>query len=569
MEIFKLFGSIFVNTDDADKSMQKTEKNAEGIAAKLGKGVSTAAKWGAAVVSGATIAGSAMIGMANNAASTADTVDKASIRMGVSAEYYQELAYAAGQCGVETNALEKAAKKLEGTDLNMEAAMNQIMSFETAEERAAAAAELFGDSVAYTLSPLIEQSGESFDELINRADELGIVMSDDAVAAGVKLGDTISDIKQSFTAMGTSLGTAVIPMIQTIADIIVTNLPMIQEMIGQLAPLFAATAETLLPPLVSLAQNLLPIIINLFSQLIPVIGEMTQAVLPAISSLLELLLPPLMEIIEALLPPLLEVIQAITPILTLIVKLLSPIIELATALIIPLVELVAGAITPLITVLEQLIQSCLEPMIPIIETVADVLETVLGQAFQDLKPIIDNIVQVFSGLITFITGIFTGDWKKAWQGVVDIFKGIFSGIFNIVKLPLNQIIKGINSVFSSLGNIKIPDWVPMIGGQSFSLPQIPMLYKGGNIVEDGQVLVGEKGPEVLNLPRGAKVTPLSYNTDSLDGKYDRILELLMMILQAVKDLDIDIIIPVNVMGDQYDEVVVSAAQRHAYKTGGR
>ena len=47
MEIFKLFGSIFVNTDAADKSMQKTEKNAESIATKFGNGIKTAAKWGA------------------------------------------------------------------------------------------------------------------------------------------------------------------------------------------------------------------------------------------------------------------------------------------------------------------------------------------------------------------------------------------------------------------------------------------------------------------------------------------------------------------------------------------
>lgn len=46
MEIFKLFGSIFVDSDAADKSIKKTGDNAEGFAARLGNGIKTAAKWG-------------------------------------------------------------------------------------------------------------------------------------------------------------------------------------------------------------------------------------------------------------------------------------------------------------------------------------------------------------------------------------------------------------------------------------------------------------------------------------------------------------------------------------------
>ena len=53
MEIFKLFGSIFVDSDAADKSIKKTGDNAEGFAARLGNGIKTAAKWGAAVVAAA------------------------------------------------------------------------------------------------------------------------------------------------------------------------------------------------------------------------------------------------------------------------------------------------------------------------------------------------------------------------------------------------------------------------------------------------------------------------------------------------------------------------------------
>lgn len=144
LEIFKLVGSIFIDTDKADKSLQKTDKQASSFGETLGKVGGVAAGVASAVVGTATAVGAAALGVANDVSQTADTIDKASIRMGISAESYQELAYAAGQCGVEMTTMESAAKKLEGTDLNLEDAMNQIMSLTTAEERSAKAAELFG-----------------------------------------------------------------------------------------------------------------------------------------------------------------------------------------------------------------------------------------------------------------------------------------------------------------------------------------------------------------------------------------------------------------------------------------
>lgn len=49
MEIFKLFGSVFVKTEDAEKSISRTEEKAESFAAKLGKGISKAVKWSGAI----------------------------------------------------------------------------------------------------------------------------------------------------------------------------------------------------------------------------------------------------------------------------------------------------------------------------------------------------------------------------------------------------------------------------------------------------------------------------------------------------------------------------------------
>ena len=81
-------------------------------------------------------------------------------------------------------------------------------------------------------------------------------------------------------------------------------------------------------------------------------------------------------------------------------------------------------------------------------------------------------------------GVFTGNWKMAWEGVSQIFKGIWDGLVEIIKIPINAIIllinsfinfigMGWNTVARSLNKLKVPDWVPVIGGKGISLPEIP------------------------------------------------------------------------------------------------
>ena len=163
MEIFKLFGSILVDSEQAEKSIQKTDDKALDLGKTLSNGAKKAGEFGLAVAGGAVAAGTAMLAVANDTAKTADEIDKASIRMGISAESFQELKYAAEQSGVSVGDLEKAAKKLEGTDLSLDEAMDQIMALGTAEERSAKAAELFGDAVAYNMAPMLEMSGAEMD----------------------------------------------------------------------------------------------------------------------------------------------------------------------------------------------------------------------------------------------------------------------------------------------------------------------------------------------------------------------------------------------------------------------
>ncbi|MGJ0566577.1 phage tail tape measure protein [Enterococcus innesii] len=137
------------------------------------------------------------------------------------------------------------------------------------------------------------------------------------------------------------------------------------------------------------------------------------------------------------------------------------------------------------------------------------ISNIFGGIIQNFQNFFDAGKRIFTGFIDFITGAFTGDWELAWKGVANIFGGILDGIAAMAKAPFNGMIGLINAFLGGLNNIKIPKWVPGVGGKSFSISTLPYLAKGGHVL-NGQAIVGEAGPELLTNKNGkTTVTPLS------------------------------------------------------------
>lgn len=604
MEIFKLFGSIFVNTEAADSSIKKTEEGAESIASKFLKGVGIAAKWGAAIVTGATVAGTAIFGLATNAAATADEIDKMSQKIGISTDAYQEWSYVMGQNGMDIDKLSTGMKTLvaqmdsaasgtasaqenfeklgvsiynaDGSLKDQETMLNEVMhalaDMENGTEKARLATELFGRAGS-EMMPMLNQGSAAMDELTQRAHELGLVMSEDAVDAGVKLGDTIDDIKQSFAMIGTNLGAAVIPIVQQFADVIIENMPLIQDAISALGPILASVASAILPVMMELAQTLLPVIVDLINQVMPVLAQIAQTILPVFTSLLSMLLPPLIQIIQSLMPLVVTVLNAITPLLSLLIELLEPIIQLFVDLLGPIISIIAEALQPLIEIISLLIAESLQPLIEIVKVVGDIFGDVLHGMFDTAKPVIDNIIGVFSGITKFLKGVFSGDFKMAFQGIIDIVKNIFGGIINIVKLPINGIIDLINGFIGGLNNIKVPDWVPGLGGKGIHINPIPKLYTGG-LVDAGQLIsTNEHEPELIgNYGNRTLVMNNAQIIETMIGAISATMESFIERITAIMGKETapsgDIIIPVYIGGEKIDELILNAKERTIRRSGG-
>lgn len=117
---------------------------------------------------------------------------------------------------------------------------------------------------------------------------------------------------------------------------------------------------------------------------------------------------------------------------------------------------------------------------------AAIFETI-GKLFSDQY---NAWKKILSGLITFLTGVFTGDWKKAWNGVLDILKGVWNLVIGTIEGGINFIIDGINLLLSALNKIhfEIPDGVPLVGGKTIGINippvsrvQLPRLASGAVI----------------------------------------------------------------------------------------
>ena len=293
-------------------------------------------------------------------------------------------------------------------------------------------------------------------------------------------------LAQFISAILPVLGQLITAIIQIAGQLITAVLPIIIELIAQLIPVVT-----------QIISAILPVIIELLNTLLPVVMQIIQAVLPVIIELLNTLVPVIMQIIQAILPVIIELLNQILPIIQLLVSSILPVLVQVINALLPLFQTIISAILPVLTTL-------INALVPVIQVLASVLSSVLGGALTTITNIVKSVMTVFQGLIDFITGVFTGNWSKAWNGIKTIFSGAVSGLGEIIKAPLRAVVSVVNGVISGLNKLKVPDWVPGIGGKGINIPLIPGFAKGTSSTPD-TFIAGEDGPELITNAPGRTV----------------------------------------------------------------
>jgi len=301
-------------------------------------------------------------------------------------------------------------------------------------------------------------------------------------------------LAQLITGILPVLGQLISAIVQVAGQLITAVLPVITELIAQLIPVIT-----------QIITSILPVIIDLVNMLLPLVMQIVQAVLPVIIQLLNTLVPVVMQIIQAILPVFIELLNQLMPVIQTIVNSVLPVLVQVINALLPLFQTIIDAILP---VFMQLLNA----LVPVIQTLASILSSVLGVALEAISGIVQGVMQVFQGLITFITGVFTGNWRQAWDGIKSIFSGIWEAIKSVAKGAVNGIISIINGIIGGLNKLKIPDWVPGLGGKGINIPLIPMLAKGSRNTPD-TFIAGEAGPELITNAPGRTVFTAAQTKD--------------------------------------------------------
>ncbi len=252
----------------------------------------------------------------------------------------------------------------------------------------------------------------------------------------------------------------------------------------------------------TLGQSLLPVIqpiVEFLTKMMEKFGEMSPVMQNVIVGvgLLVAALGPLLSIVGSVV----SIISTLMPILSGVTIAFNPIALAVAAAAAALLILIANweKVTEVMTKFDEFLQGVFAT--DFTEVFGPVLGESLNAFFANVKNIWESIKQIFNGIITFIKGVFSGDWEQAWNGIKDIFAGVWNLLVSVIKIPINNIIgminglvggvvSGINMIIRALNglNFTVPDWIPGIGGKSvgfsiteISAPKIPYLAAGAVI----------------------------------------------------------------------------------------
>lgn len=478
-----------------------TKLDTSGISSGLGKigslagtGLKAAAAGVAAVTAAGVAAGTAFVSAASATASYGDNVDKMSQKLGISAEAYQKWDFVLQQNGASIEGLQTSMKTLatqaqanaeefqalgiseqELASLSQEELFERtiagLQGMEEGTERTALASKLLGKS-ATELGPLLNQTAEDTEALKKQAEDYGLVMSDEAVAASAAFCDSMNLMQQTMKGMKNRAMAEFLPAITKVTDglaLLFTGdtsgvdsinegisdilskvdeiMPKVLEVGGSIISNLAGVLLENLPTIIDTGMDILFKLVDGIIQALPQLLEAAMQICERLASGILEYLPQLIEVALQMILTLATGIaqsipQMIPQIIEIVLQICNTLIENLPLLIEAAIQIFLGIVTGLIQALPQ-----------IIAALPTLIDSIINALINSIPLLVDCGVQLFVALIQNLPAIIVAIVKAVPQIVNSIIKG-FTALFGSMKTVgsdlMTKVKEGLQSMASNL-----------------------------------------------------------------------------------------------------------------------
>ncbi len=559
LEIFRLVGSVFVDTDAADKSLKKTDKTAEGFGTKLAAAGKAAGKFALGVVGAAGAAGAAMVAVAENTREYRTEQGKlqaafeaSDFSAGAARDTYEALNGVLGDSGQAVEAANHLAKLATNekdlaawTDIctgvfatfgdslpieglteaaNETAKVGQVTGpLADALNWAGVSEDAFNEKLAACTNEQERQAliTETLNGLYSEASDKYKELNADVIAAN----EAQDKMNQAMAAVGAVVEPFITKGKQLIAEVLMKLIPVLEWVGGTALPL---------------VSNAVSAASQWFQGLIGKLGESGltfQTVMGWIQNAFSVAMTFLQGVWTSVGQPVWNFIQqAVNLVADLFRQHMPAIQEFVRQAFTDIQRLWQNNLQPALKAIGNFINNVLAPAFKLVFN--HIIAPAVEAAFRAIKGLWSGTLKpVLQGILDFVTGVFSLNFGKAFSGIVNVVKGVFSGLKTVVKAPINAVIGILNSFIKGINKLKVPDWVPGVGGKGINIPTIPLLEEGG-VLNKGQVgfLEGNGAEAVVPLHQNKQwISAVARDMDTAIGgtSGDQVVALLRDILDVL------------------------------------